>query len=272
MKESILRDHLFINYAGEDEHLAEWLTLKLTNEGYLVWCAKFKLLGGESYPKNIDKAIKTQTFKFISLLSKNSINKPNPLKERTLAINIAKERNEDFLIPLNVDGLKPTELDWMTSDITFIPFYENWAVGLKQLLKKLNSINTPKPRKNGKQITSEIFLNTEFILNKPEEVITNYLKILEIPKIIKKFTLKSKITRYALLGLINKWAFYVKDRTIFFAFHDPPQEIKENYEISSIEKIYWKDIDNLDGIKVENIIKNLIKRSLYLTFGVYISR
>jgi hypothetical protein len=41
-------DHLFINYATEDGEFAEWLTLRLTTEGYKVWCDRIKLLGGES--------------------------------------------------------------------------------------------------------------------------------------------------------------------------------------------------------------------------------
>src|SRR5438093_12082818 len=45
-----VRDHLFISYATEDWPLAEWLTRRLTAEGYRVWCDRFKLLGGESYP------------------------------------------------------------------------------------------------------------------------------------------------------------------------------------------------------------------------------
>ena len=60
-----------------------------------------------------------------------------------------------FLIPLNVDGLKPTELDWMTSDITFIPFHKSWAKGLAQLLKKLDSIDAPRPVKDGKAIACQ---------------------------------------------------------------------------------------------------------------------
>ena len=137
MEEIKNRDHLFISYASEDYELAEWLTLKLTNEGYKVWCDRFQLLGGESYPKDIDDAIKNKTFRMIALLSHNSINKPNPVKERTMALNIGRERGIDFLIPLNVDGLSSTELDWMTNDIVYIPFNESWAEGLRRLLKKL---------------------------------------------------------------------------------------------------------------------------------------
>ena len=51
------RDYLFVSYANEDAGLAEWLTLKLTAAGYRVWCDRVKLLGGESYPRNIDAAI-----------------------------------------------------------------------------------------------------------------------------------------------------------------------------------------------------------------------
>src|SRR5438045_6308152 len=47
----IVRDHLFISYATEDRSLAEWLTRKLTADGYRVWCDCFSLLGGESYPR-----------------------------------------------------------------------------------------------------------------------------------------------------------------------------------------------------------------------------
>src|SRR3989442_1007328 len=63
MTEATERDHLFISYATEDAALAEWLTLKLTAGGYRVWCDRVKLLGGESYPRNIDAAIEKRTFR-----------------------------------------------------------------------------------------------------------------------------------------------------------------------------------------------------------------
>src|SRR5439155_19127005 len=123
-------DHLFISYAYEEHEFAEWLTLRLTAAGYRVWCDKIQLLGGESYPRDIDRAIKERTFRVLALLSHHSISKPNPVKERTLALNIAKQRHVDFLIPLNVDGLLPAELDWMTSDLTFVPFHQGWDAAL----------------------------------------------------------------------------------------------------------------------------------------------
>ena len=83
---------LFISYATEDSVLADWLALKLASEGYKVWYDRLKLLGGESYPRDITEAIRERTFRVIALFSRNSISKPNPVKERALALNLAKER------------------------------------------------------------------------------------------------------------------------------------------------------------------------------------
>src|ERR1700752_2466117 len=85
----VMRDHLFISYAGEDWPFVEWLALRLKAEGYKGWCDRFKLLGGESYPKDIDEAIKNRTIRLLAVLSRYSVQKPNPLKERTLALNLA---------------------------------------------------------------------------------------------------------------------------------------------------------------------------------------
>src|SRR5690242_5913167 len=91
------RDHLFLSYAWEDAALAEWLYRKLTAAGYLVWCDRFKVFGGDRWPKDIDDAIRRRTFRLIALISRFSLEKPNPTKERQLALALSKERNEaDF--------------------------------------------------------------------------------------------------------------------------------------------------------------------------------
>src|SRR5438093_12436896 len=131
------RDHLFVNYASEDGTFAEWLTLKLAGEGYSVWCDRVKLLGGESYPADIDVALRERTFLMLSVLSHHSVAKPQPLKERTLALNLARERHEELIIPLNLDGLRASELPWDLSDLTYISFHASWAQGLAKVLKKL---------------------------------------------------------------------------------------------------------------------------------------
>jgi len=86
-----MQDHLFISYATEDVVLAEWLTRKLTTLGYRVWCDRFELLGGERFPRDIDRAIKEDTFRVIALLSKTSIEKDRPKSARW---HSTSEKNE----------------------------------------------------------------------------------------------------------------------------------------------------------------------------------
>src|SRR5207245_682242 len=116
------------------------------------------------------------------LMSRSSVNKPNPRKEPTLAHNLARERGEpDFLIPLNVDGMKPTELDWMTTDLTFIPFSRSWADGIAQLLKKLQSIGARRPLRDGRRIAAQTFRAPEVVPAAPEPVYTNCLPVVGLP-------------------------------------------------------------------------------------------
>src|SRR5438034_3500293 len=112
--------HLFISYAVEDAELARWLARKLTARGHPVWFDQMKMLGGEPWPQTIDDAIKHRTFRMLALMSANSFDKPNPTKERTAALAVGKARKiPDFLITLKVDA---AELDWQTSDISYVSF------------------------------------------------------------------------------------------------------------------------------------------------------
>lgn len=44
----------------------------------------------------------------------------------------------------------------MTNDFTHNDFCSSWTVGLRSLLMKLNSINTPRNLKEGKEIAADI--------------------------------------------------------------------------------------------------------------------
>ncbi len=250
------RDHVFISYASEDYELAEWLTLKLTAEGYKVWCDRIKLLGGESYPRDIDRAIKDRTFRLLALLSRSSIGKPNPVKERTLALNIGRDRGLDFLIPLNVDGLSATELDWMTSDLTFIPFHRNWAAGFAQLLKKLDSIGTPRGRSDGRASVRSWFNDSELVVNEPETLWTNLLEVTELP---------GKLLRVSTNGSRNldwpaEWPIHWRNPNCGWVF-DAPAGLREIPGVSVNE--IDLNVESVDqGVRVVDIATILIKQQI----------
>ena len=264
------RDHLFISYAYEDEALAEWLALRLTSEGYRVWIDRFELLGGESYPADIDRAIKCRTFRMIALLSHSSMDKPNPLKERTLALNIQRQRREEFLITVNVDNLRPDEMDWMTSDITFIPFFDSWAAGLAQLLQKLARVGAPVQAADGRQIAAETYLPNDTLSQDRERLYSNLMHIERIPAAISCFTASKSLSKNAETTLLDQWAFWAlrpkgdrstTSNTLYFSFDSPPMST-QHYGWARKVVSAWQDVDTICGIKSISIVKPLLRRTL----------
>lgn len=246
------RDHLFISYAGEDATFATWLTLRLTAAGYRVWCDQVKLLGGECYPLDIDLAIKIRTFRLLAIMSRHSLHKPNPSKERTLALNLQRSRKEEFVIPLNLDGLKPEELDWMTSDITFIPFFDSWAKGLRGLLKKLASVRTPLRADDGAPLVTEWVAAQDQIAERKETLWTNVLPCTHLPDALLRVG-----SRNASLGsLLRGWpAVRVNDRE-YLLFEIPPTLAHDRaIETSGLA---WRSDDER-----RKVTARLLKRYLY---------
>lgn len=224
------RTHVFVNYATEDGQFVDWLCLKLIMRGYRVWCDRLKLLGGESYPRNIDEAIKTRTFRFISVLSKHSLNKPNPLKERTLAINIARERKEDFVIPINLDGLKPTELGWMESDLSYIPFWTGWGEGLRKLFLALEKAQTPRQDR-----PSEIWhvLNQQPAINPEAEPLwSNLVDLVTMPQALCRYEQRNVCSMPQALQLLTEWPHYRENATVCWSFEPPPPEPSGKFDFS----------------------------------------
>ena len=50
----------------------------------------------------------------LSVLSRATMNKEHPLKERTLASSVAKQLGiNDIIIPLRAEAFEPAELNWV---------------------------------------------------------------------------------------------------------------------------------------------------------------
>ncbi len=257
-----LRDHLFISYATEDWPLAEWLTRRLTAEGYRVWCDRFKLLGGESYPKDIDKAISDGTFRLIALLSRFSKAKDNPVKERTKALNVGKVLGiPDFLIPLNVDGMQAAELDWMTSDLTFIPFHRGWAGGLRQLLDKLRRIEAPHPLPNGQQVAIESFLPSDIISPTPEHLFTNCLAFSRVPSTLLRFTVDPPLMPEERRPIAIEWPHHCLSPRELVAFQLPPPSLLQG-RVTLSARIAWAEMLDLGGIRTGDLLSTLLYKAV----------
>ncbi len=263
-----LREHLFISYAWEDGALAEWLTLRLTAEGYRVWCDRFKILGGERWPDDIDEAIRHQTFRMLHLVSRYSLNKPNPKKERELALQLERERRSELLVPLNVDGTKPSDLPWRLVDVAYIPF-ENWSDGIGALLKKLAAIDAPRPlAESGRGIAATALLVEKPIVENPEQLVSNVFRFTSVPSAIHAFDFSRELVGRELARLHESWVFRSLGGKAAVAFGAPPAgELPENVSLTEAEKIQCAEGVSIRGVASMNVLTELLRKSLDLYLG-----
>lgn len=258
--QAVSADHVFISYAWEDVALAEWLGAKLTCAGYKVWRDQDKLFGGESMTMDIDQAIKQHTHRMVGILSPASLSKPNPTKERTLALQLSRSRNVPFLILVNA-GVEPDDLHWNISDLVFVDFRWNWANGLDQLLKALKKADTPVSQAVGPEQVTSAVIPDGLTRDECEPITTNLFPILKLPGAVLEVE-----TRFRTSG--PKWD---KARTMWPAFgtgarrclalgEPADDEWKAQCRVVDAHRVVVSD--HIHGISTTNILKSLVKQAL----------
>lgn len=251
------RKLLFISYAYEDEAFAKWLARKLAFYGYGVWFDQIKLLGGESWVGDVDLAIKEHSFRVLALLSRSSISKDHPRKERTMAQAVRKKLEiDDFMIPLNLDGTDP---DWKVCDISWISCWDSWADGLRQLLKKLDSIDAPKIHEGNPAIAAvELSDGSELVGTDPEELVTNWIPFENLPEVLRI---------YDAPGLEKKdlwdWPCFSLGDGKVAALCDPPATLSDR--INKTKEAYaWRSVDEIRHSATHSIIVQILNKAVRL--------
>jgi hypothetical protein len=256
------REHLFISAAPADKVVADWLAKKLTAEGYRVWYEGLALLGGESYPDDIDAAIRDRAVRVLGVYSQASLVDPEVMRQRNLALSIGREQKSDFLIPLDLDGVQPHQLDRVSAALTFIPFQGNWATGLKQLLHKLDTIATPKPLATGRTIAASTFLEDDVLAEQTEQVVSNCLTVEHIPPLILRFETDIEPTHRQLLDLRLVWAFRKLSPKVFLSLHEPKAALLKQYGLRFTGGTDWSGNDWVYGVKTRDLLTELIRKAL----------
>ena len=260
--DSTERKHLFISYVQKDWGLADWLTRKLIAEGYSVWCERFNLLGGEHYPENIDNAINNLAFSMIALYSKASLSNQEVMRQRYLAVLVGKQRDIDFLIPLNVDEINIKRLDKETNSLVFIPFFNSWADGLAQLLRKLEAANTPKTHLDGNRIAATDYLGKDVLSDQAENLYSNYFLIQKLPRYIYVFEAERPIPYEDKNSVRLNWAYKKVGSRYYLGFNRPPVEFEQKYGISGIDSKEWLREETVNKINTNDLISELLRKSL----------
>lgn len=254
------RDHIFISYAIEQSALCDWLARKLAAEGYAVWYDRLKLLGGEDWPKDIGTAIKERSFRVLALLSRDSAGKPNPTGEWITALAVGRELViDDFLIPLNTDGLSSLEIPWNLQTINYIPFHSSWAEGLEQLLKKLESINAPRNVPGGRRLAIQSTSADVIIKQGPEPLMSNCFRIKQLPRFIQVYRPAIDLFQNERRSLHKDWACRDVSASKVLAFHDHPTS---RYKLECEEKIEWASRKSIENIGTRDLLANLIHKCL----------
>jgi TIR domain len=256
------REHIFISYAPEDRVIVDWLVRKLTAEGYRIWCEQLDFVVGEKFPVDIHNAIQKQIFCMVALYSKTSLSNADIVLQRTLAIGLKKEQGENFLIPLLINDIQAQNLDGLTNSLKFISFKENWAEGLKQLFLKLELMNCPKPLLDGKGIVAASLLEKDVLTAQEELLVSNYLRIEKIPKIIYRFQSENAISNEEVEQLKSDWVFRKVDSKFFLSFFGPPTELKQKMNLEEVGRVLWEGANKINGIYSSDLISELLCKSL----------
>jgi hypothetical protein len=249
------RTHVFISYAAEDVVFATWLSRKLASVGYAVWFDRLRMLGGEPWPQTIDEAIKSKSFRVLGLLSKHSISKPNPVKERTMALEVGKRQGiSDFLVTLRLDE---TLLDWQTVDISYISFNPSWAQGFRDLLDKLDSIRAPRPLADGAERAALTFpRGDDLIRNAPEQLVTNVLRVEGVPNTLQGYEQTRNLGETEIANLSEVWTHHRTASGDLLALFPPPQSVRDI--VRTPQSVDWLLTDRRAGFDPRTVAANLV--------------
>lgn len=185
-----IRGIVFISHARPDEdELTRWLCGRLTARGYRVWADLEQLQGGEPFWGDIQRVIRENTVKFVTIMSRVSKTRDGVLAELTEAINVRKKLNDPrFIIPLRADDLPWDEFPIQINQLNGLDFSSDWMRNFGTLLKALEGV--PRAEGNAEvQRNADLLVRGQQSLQRtPSEALFNRLSVLELPESIRYFS------------------------------------------------------------------------------------
>lgn len=291
-----MRQVIFISHANpQDNEFTTWLASRLQLLGYQVWCDVKGLIGGEKQWEVIDNVIRNESIKFLLVVSKDLCVKPGQLKdgiskEFHLAESIAKKLGTDYIIPLKIDEDSSYDDFIGLNRYNHIQFTDNWAEGLKSLIKKLEKDNVAKIEISENKMLTDWYENeftTKFgLINKSENYFTNIWPIEEIWETFDIYLYESESLAEE-IRVLNTNIPVVRHGNTIATFGDAQLTIVQDSAMGSYEKTFIDKftINVLDVIKnnylsdtfptkvdCENLLKRLLMRAFHLTMrekGLY---
>lgn len=254
------RDHVFISYAVENATFCMWLARKLAAEGYLVWCDRLKLLGGQNWQTEINGGITQHSCLILALMSKVSVVKENPRGEWQMGLMMAKQLNRDFVVPLRVDGFDPKDLGFIHINRQYIDFSRSWATGYRELLNTLDALKIPKPRADGRLVSARSFMSEGLVTSTPETLVSNFVRFVRTPAHVLQFSSSRRMEDKEFESLKRVWAFRALKKARFLSVAHPPKGSPDVFTTIP-SKIDWSQLKAVHQIDPTAFLSEMLRKA-----------
>jgi len=256
------RDHLVIDHIDADAALAHWLARRLTLAGYHVWCRGLAPLAGSSVAESVRGLLSNRAFRYICVLSPEALADPDFTSRRSSALAISALHGGNLVLPALAKVIDEGACDQETRQLSAANFADNWAAGLQEVEAALVAANCPQKSEGARELAIRSYFPPNIVLAEPETVASNLFRVIEAPQVILRFYSKKPIAEGKLSDLA-RWAYREIGPTHFLSFHHPPAELAREFELVEKGGAVWSTTPELDGVRVDDLVKELIKKSVY---------
>jgi hypothetical protein len=218
------RDVLFISKAtpGDDE-FALWLAPRLEAEGYAVYADIIHLDPGARWRNELTTTLQNRAIKMLLCCNDETLASMGVQEEIAIAEDLAKELEDPkFIIPLRLARFKKL---FGIGGLQYIDFDKHWADGLSRLLKYLDKTGVPRDTTairispNWEQYRRR---NAIAIKQEPETLTSNWLRVMEMPDMIRYYQPIGALDQAAMLRVCGTFKYHAEPYLRgFFSFAEP---------------------------------------------------
>jgi len=217
-------DTLFISKATpEDDEFVLWLAPRLEAAGYTVFADILALEPGDRWRRQVTGTLQNKAVKMLLCCRDSTLEKNGVQEEIGIAEDIVKELDDPrFIIPLRLQKFKKV---FGIGELQYVDFVGSWASGLRDLLDTLDNQGVPRS-------TDKIVINPNWenykkrlaiqIEDSPEVLTANWLRIANIPEVIRYYQPTGALDHFLLQRVCKKNPFpaemYLRG---FFSFAMP---------------------------------------------------
>lgn len=171
------------------------------------------------------------------------------------------QRGSPITIPALAKEIDERNLDSETRGLELARFDRGWAPALSQVEQVLRSINCPRVSEGGRDLALRSYYPDSLVLAEPEQLASNVFQVSRLPEVIHRFESRKPLPSYD--GLERRWSFRKTDENTYLSFHRPPVEMVREYGIAECGGAVWSSVKELDGVRVDYLLVELLKKSLY---------